>query len=204
MRANLFSNDFWEYNPISNNWTQKNDLPFIGKSASCSFVIGNFGYVVGGETYGPSQNYADTWAYNPINDSWSQKQDYLGNGVHFAAGFVIDNIAYLGGGGYGYRNDFYKFTDSSITSLEPSFSNTIKIFPNPANTNICIDLGSTNAINNYEVKIINSVGQTVYKTLINQQILYIDLSTFARNGIYNVQMIDTQNKTIENKKIVMQ
>jgi hypothetical protein len=202
--GNQIITDFWEYNPNLDSWSQKNDPPFIGKVASCSFTIGNVGYVVGGETYGPNQNYADTWAYNPMNDSWSQQLDYMGNGVHFATGFVIDNVAFVGGGGYGYRNDFYKFTDSSITSLEPGFINPIKIYPNPANTNISIDLGAINAINNYKVKIINSVGQIVYEKLINQQTTYVDLSNFRGNGIYNVQLVDTQNNTIENSKIVIQ
>jgi len=48
-----------------------------------------------------------------------------------------------------------------------------------------------------------TTGQTVFTTFINQQNSYIDLSTWTGNGIYYVQLIDTQNNTIENRKIVI-
>jgi hypothetical protein len=56
----------------------------------------------------------------------------------------------------------------------------------------------------YTLTIINSVGQTVFTTPINHQTSYIDLSTWTGNGIYFVQLIDPQNNTIENRKIVIQ
>ena len=78
------------------------------------------------------------------------------------------------------------------------------INPNPANNHITIDFGNFASMNGYNLKITNSIGQTVYTTPINQQSSYIDLSTWGGNGIYFVQIIDTQNNTIENRKIVLQ
>lgn len=92
-----------------------------------------------------------------------------------------------------------------ITGLTPpNNSNTIKVFPNPANSHITIDFGNFESMNGYTLTITNSVGQTVYTTPINEQSSYIDLSTWSGNGIYFVQIIDTQNNTIENLKIVLQ
>jgi hypothetical protein len=92
-----------------------------------------------------------------------------------------------------------------ITGLTPpNNSNTIKVFPNPANSHITIDFGNFESMNGYILTITNSIGQTVFTTPINEQSSYIDLSTWGGNGIYFVQIIDTLNNTIENRKIVLQ
>jgi hypothetical protein len=92
-----------------------------------------------------------------------------------------------------------------ITGLTPpNNSNIIKVFPNPANSHITIDFGNFVSMNGYTLKITNSLGQIVFTTPINQQSNYVDLSTWGGNGIYFVQIIDTQNNTIENRKIVLQ
>ncbi len=95
--------------------------------------------------------------------------------------------------------------NAQITGINPPNNlNTLKVFPNPANTYITIDYGNFNAMSGYTLKITNNLGQVVFTTPINQQSSYIDLSTWSGNGIYFVQIIDTQNNTIENRKIVLQ
>lgn len=95
--------------------------------------------------------------------------------------------------------------NAQITGINPPNNlNTLKVFPNPASTHITIDYGNFNAMSGYTLKIVNSVGQIVFTTPINQQTSYIDLSTWTGNGIYLVQIIDPQNNTIENRKIVIQ
>ncbi len=92
-----------------------------------------------------------------------------------------------------------------ITGLTtPNNLNTIKVFPNPANSHLTIDFGNFALMNGYNLKITNSIGQIVFTTPITEQSSYIDLSTWGGNGIYFVQIIDTQNNTIENRKIVLQ
>ncbi len=92
-----------------------------------------------------------------------------------------------------------------ITGLTPPNNlNTIKVFPNPSNDHITIDFGNFASMNGYTLKITNSLGQIIFTTPVNQQSSYIDLSTWGGNGIYFVQVIDTQNNTIENRKIVLQ
>jgi hypothetical protein len=95
--------------------------------------------------------------------------------------------------------------NATIIGLNPpSNQNTIKVFPNPANTHITVDYGNFASLNGYTLTIVNSIGQTVFTTAINQQTSYLDLSTWTGTGIYYVQLIDTQNNTIENRKIVIQ
>ena len=176
----------------------------MGKVASCSFAIGNYGYIVGGETYGPNQNYADTWEYNHLNDTWIQKESYLGNGVHFAAGFVIDDVAFVGGGGYGYRNDFFKYAESTITSTNKIINREITIYPNPSKTNINIELKNYDIKNKYIAYIVNSVGQTVMTMPILNMNSHIDISELPSDGIYFLQLIDSQNNILGNQKFLIE
>jgi hypothetical protein len=95
--------------------------------------------------------------------------------------------------------------NATITGLNPPNNlNTIKVFPNPANDHITINYGNFASMSGYTLKITNNLGQVVFTSPINQQSSYIDLSTWSGNGIYFVQIIDTQNNTIENRKIVIQ
>jgi hypothetical protein len=95
--------------------------------------------------------------------------------------------------------------NAQITGINPPNNlNTLKVFPNPASTHITIDYGNFNTMSGYTLTIVNSIGQTVFTTPINQQTSYIDLSTWTGTGIYFVQVIDPQNYTIENRKIVIQ
>jgi hypothetical protein len=95
--------------------------------------------------------------------------------------------------------------NTTITGLNPpSYQNTLKVFPNPANTQLTIDYSNFSSISGYKLKIVNSIGQTVFTTFINQQSTYIDISNWKGSGIYNVQLIDTQNNTIESRKIIIQ
>ncbi|MCF8423809.1 MAG: T9SS type A sorting domain-containing protein [Bacteroidia bacterium] len=93
-----------------------------------------------------------------------------------------------------------------ITSVieENNLENSIAIYPNPANDHITINYGNFAAMNEYTIKITNALGQVVFTSPINQQISYLDLSTWGGNGIYFIQIINPQNNTIENRKIVLQ
>jgi len=91
---------------------------------------------------------------------------------------------------------------SSINS--PNNSNTIKVFPNPANSHITIDYGNFVIMNGYELKIENSLGQQLFQTNITQQTDYLSLNNWGGNGIYFVHIIDAQGNTIDIRKIVLQ
>ncbi len=92
-----------------------------------------------------------------------------------------------------------------ITGFNPvNYSNTIKIFPNPTNDHITIDYGNFASLNGYQLKIINSLSQNVFQTNITQQSDYLNLTTWGGNGLYFVQIIDTQGNIIDIRKIVIQ
>jgi hypothetical protein len=92
-----------------------------------------------------------------------------------------------------------------VTGVNPSNNfNTIKVYPNPANSHITIEYGDFNLMNGYQLRIENSLGQEVYLTAINQESDYLSLNTWGGNGLYFVHIVDPQGNTVDIRKIVLQ
>jgi hypothetical protein len=92
-----------------------------------------------------------------------------------------------------------------ITGINPpNNSNTIKVYPNPANNHITIEYGDFAIMNGYQLRIENSLGQEVFQTSITQESDYLNLNTWGGNGLYFVHIVDPQGNTIDIRKIVLQ
>jgi len=100
--------DFYEYDPSTDTWTQKANVGGSARSAGVGFSIGNLGYI--GMGAGPidrssgTPNYPflkDFWQYDPSTDTWTQKADFGGGTVVGAAGFTILDKGYAGSGQIG-------------------------------------------------------------------------------------------------------
>ncbi len=75
---NTILSDFWSYDPATDAWTQKADLPFGALGGGISFAIGNEIYFgIGLDQYQVQQNI--WWMYNASTDSWTQKTSFPGN-----------------------------------------------------------------------------------------------------------------------------
>lgn len=100
-------------------------------------------------------------------------------------------------------------TDTLIININvtgipaPNNENTIKVYPNPANTYIYIDYGDYQKMNGYQIKIVNSNGQQVFHTSVAQQLSYIELNGWTGKGLYFIHIIDPWGNTIETKKIIL-
>ncbi len=103
-------NDLWEYNPLTDIWTQKASMPGATRCGSANFAIGNFGYVCCGwtNTVSPTQ-LNDVWKYDVINNTWAQAAAFPGPGRYTSSSFVINNKAYVGIGFMPLQNDFYEY-----------------------------------------------------------------------------------------------
>ena len=92
-----------------------------------------------------------------------------------------------------------------ITTLAPpANTNTIKVFPNPAGSILTIDYGNFALMNDYQLRIENSLGQQVFQTNISQQSDTLNLGTWGGNGLYFVHIVDPQGNTVDIRKIVLQ
>ena len=56
----------------------------------------------------------------------------------------------------------------------------------------------------YTAKIINSIGQQVFQSVINQQQFVIVANTMGGAGVYTLYITDANNKVVGVKKIVLQ
>ncbi len=107
--------DFWEYDPDTNTWSQKTDFPGTPRYAAVGFSIGNKGYLGTGINYVNSTTitwYKDFYEYDPSIDLWTMKTDFGGTARAFAVGFSINSTkGYISTGNTneGLKNDFWEY-----------------------------------------------------------------------------------------------
>ncbi|MEM9982454.1 MAG: kelch repeat-containing protein [Bacteroidota bacterium] len=106
--------DLWEYDPITNGWSQKSDFIGSARRNATTFSIDNKGYVLLG--YDGSDT-KDMYMYDPTLDEWTQKVSFTGSKRSGATAFVINGKAYVGFGRNNgiYEEDFWEYdptTDS--------------------------------------------------------------------------------------------
>lgn len=114
-----YLNDTWEYDPLSNSWSRKDDFAGSIRYGATSFAINGFGYL--GTGY--DDNYLkDFYRFSPdapTGQQWEIVNGYGGQKRLFASNFVIDDIAYLccGTNNGGNVDDFWSFDGTSWTRL---------------------------------------------------------------------------------------
>ena len=203
LMSTLFVNDDqWHHATIVHNYTNQNSKLYIdgilnGQINSTNFNLNPvitelaFGSQVSGNTISTNSTLFgqldDIGIWNRALDSTEVAALYNGN-ICYQTVSVTDTL----------------FINTNITGFNPvTYENTIRIWPNPSSDHLTIDAGDLNVMNGYSIRIINSLGQQVFQSSINQQQFYIDLSTWTGNGMYYVNVIDPNGNIIDIKKIVL-
>ena len=102
-----YKHDIWEFNPLTNAWTQKADFAGSDRNYAVGFSIGTKGYIGTGDG---TEFKKDIWEFDPLLNSWTQKADFGGTARRLAVGFSINNKGYIGTGNDGSdRKDFWEF-----------------------------------------------------------------------------------------------
>src|SRR5258706_1032394 len=117
---NIAFSDLWEYDPATDSWIQKADIPdFLGRDFSIGVSINNKGYAGLGCNVQETINHPGFWEYDPISNSWTAKANFPSNYTVDAGAFVLDSALYVVGGvnlnPVGLSNQFCKYdpvTDS--------------------------------------------------------------------------------------------
>ncbi len=98
--GNLNLQDLWEYDNISNTWTQKSNVPGVSRRRTNIEVVNGIAYMMGGVHWnGGSGNNTilkDVWAYNPTTDSWTQKNNLPFGPLGSAASSTVNDKIYFG------------------------------------------------------------------------------------------------------------
>lgn len=95
-------NDVWEYDPVTDSWTQKAPYPGQAGEYIRGFVIGDKAYM--GTGFGqrldlpdndlPQNN--DFWEFDPVANKWTRKADFAGGKRENVIAFAINGMGYLG------------------------------------------------------------------------------------------------------------
>jgi len=111
------STAFYKYDPSSDQWTKKANIP--KRAFAVSFSIGSKGYMALGQSdpanIGQASVTNELWEYDSKTDQWTKKTNFPGNARDAAFVFVIGNKAYVGGGTDAANNvyrDFYSYDPS--------------------------------------------------------------------------------------------
>jgi len=106
-------NDFWEYDPVMNSWTQKANYPggwAPGVYFATGFAVNGKGYICCGKQ-SASYYSNELWQYDPVLNTWALRAPFPA-GVRYAqTSFVVGNYAYVGTGtDENYLvNEFYRY-----------------------------------------------------------------------------------------------
>jgi len=143
-------NDFWEYDPTTNNWIQKAPLPDSVRNNASVFVIGSKAYVGSGWTGYVYLN--DLWEFTPATNTWVQKSDFPGSARYATTGFALNGKGYSGLGFNGqYLSDLYEYDPSTDSWVQqPSCPVPIAYaatFPLGENGYVCTGRSGNNYLN---------------------------------------------------------
>jgi len=90
----------------------------------------------------------------------------------------------------------------SLKSGPTAIANMVKVFPNPAKSNITVDNGNYALMGGYTIKIYDAVGKLMYIQAVNQKTYTINLSAYTV-GVYSLQILDNSNKPVAVKSILI-
>jgi N-acetylneuraminic acid mutarotase len=90
------TNDLWQYDPTTDQWTKEANFPGKARDAAFAFVVGNKAYVGGGTDTGYNV-YRDFYSYDPSINKWDTL-GFLPDYLYFNSTFVIGNYGYVATG----------------------------------------------------------------------------------------------------------
>jgi N-acetylneuraminic acid mutarotase len=106
--ASSYSNELWQYNPVTNTWTARAPYSGVARYGATAFVIGNYAYV--GTGCDENIFLQDFWRYNPTTNSWSSMASFPGSGRFACSAFTLNNNGYVVfGTDGGYKDELWQY-----------------------------------------------------------------------------------------------
>ncbi|MBN2094245.1 MAG: T9SS type A sorting domain-containing protein [Candidatus Zambryskibacteria bacterium] len=203
--------DFWEYDPLTDAWSQRADFGGTTRIRAVGFSIGDRGYI----GLGTDPSYRDDfWEYNPSQNAWTQVDSFAGTARSYAVAFSVGGKGYIGTGWDGsYRKDFWEYDTANSFVVEPYVTDAYILYqnyPNPFYLSTAIRFAIKEK-SHVKLTIFNTIGQTV-ATLVDEKLPagYYESRWDATlsSGIYfyRLEAISDNNpslKFIEAKKMIL-
>jgi len=105
---NNYTDEFWEYKPLTDTWLQRQSFPGGVRYQLSSFVVDNLAYVGLGIDQDVFRK--DLWQYDPSTNNWVAKNDFLGGERGAACTFALGQRGFISAGSDGgFKNDLWEF-----------------------------------------------------------------------------------------------
>lgn len=197
------TNDFWEYDPLLNSWSQKASFPASSRYSMGYFSINNYGYCGLGKDSSNSFSFPEFFKYDPVLNNWSQVLNCPVTSIN--GGFTIGNKGYLGCGlssSLIISNQFWQYTPDSTTGTteQASADSKFTVSPNPATDFIICSLGFIPK-EKTTLHVFNAAGREVSSIPLNSADTKLQTSNFAK-GVYTIHI--TSNTITATQKFVKQ
>ncbi|MFM7730761.1 MAG: T9SS type A sorting domain-containing protein [Flavobacteriales bacterium] len=110
-----------------------------------------------------------------------------------------------------YDTTYVTVTDTLLIDItfvgfegQPSWLNTVTVFPNPASDHITIDYGNYGLMTGYNTVITDAAGATVYTSAVNSQQVSVDINAWGAAGVYYMSIYDANGQLVAVRHIVLQ
>ncbi len=90
------------------------------------------------------------------------------------------------------------------TGIKANQLTSLSIYPNPTSDVLKIEVYDVKALEDYRYRIVDAVGKEVYNGLITDKITDISMKSLGLAGMYQFEVLDSNNKPIQSNKIVLQ
>ena len=90
------------------------------------------------------------------------------------------------------------------TGLQANQLASMSLYPNPTTDVLQIEVGDAKALEGYRYRILDALGKEVYNELVKNTITEIPLKTLGAAGLYQFEVLDQNNSSIQTNKIVLQ
>ncbi len=90
------------------------------------------------------------------------------------------------------------------TGMQANQLASMTLYPNPTTNILHIQVGDVKALEGYRYRILDALGKVVYNELVKSAITEIPLMSLGAVGMYQFEVLDQKNTTIQTNKIVLQ
>lgn len=111
---NNYTDEFWEYKPLTDAWLQRQNFPGGVRYQLSSFVVDDLAYI--GLGIDQDVYRKDLWQYNPSTNNWVAKNDFLGGERGAATTFSLGQRGFVcAGSDGGFKNDLWEYNPFADT-----------------------------------------------------------------------------------------
>jgi len=91
---------------------------------------------------------------------------------------------------------------ANLSLQESLFEETFSIYPNPFKDNLTVKFLANNSNNISKIRLVDFTGKTIYEQNDIASIMSLKSSEKLSNGLYFIQIINTNNQVITTRKVI--